>query len=177
MDPFHFADATAPGLMLAYGTGRLGCHISGDGDWGIVNTAPKPDWMGFLPDWFWTYNYPNNVINEGVPINGCVGNHCMVLPEPVFPTPLYESIACILLFAVLWSFRKRIMIPGMLFAIYLIMNGVERFLIEKIRVNTQYHIGSLDITQAEIISMVLFVLGVVGVVWLRRLPFKSDKSA
>jgi phosphatidylglycerol:prolipoprotein diacylglycerol transferase len=177
MDPFHFADAAAPGLMLAYGTGRLGCHISGDGDWGIVNTAPKPDWMGFLPDWFWTYNYPNNVINEGVPINGCVGNHCMVLPEPVFPTPLYESIACILLFAVLWSFRKRIMIPGMLFAIYLIMNGVERFLIEKIRVNTQYHIGSLDITQAEIISMVLFVLGVVGVVWLRRLPFKSDKSA
>jgi prolipoprotein diacylglyceryltransferase len=168
MDPFHFADAAAPGLMLAYGTGRMGCHISGDGDWGIVNSAPKPDWLGFLPDWTWSYTYPRNVINDGVPIEGCVGNHCMVLPEPVFPTPLYECIACLLLFAGLWSIRKRILIPGMLFAIYLVMNGVERFLIEKIRVNTQYHIGSLDITQAEIISVVLFLLGVFGMIWLNR---------
>jgi len=86
----------------------------------------------------------------------------------VFPTPLYECIACLLLFAGLWSIRKRILIPGMLFAIYLVMNGVERFLIEKIRVNTQYHIGSLDITQAEIISVVLFLLGVFGMIWLNR---------
>lgn len=168
MDPFHFADATAPGLMLAYGTGRLGCHISGDGDWGIVNNSPKPDLLGFLPDWFWSYQYPNNVINEGVPLEGCIGNHCMILPEPVFPTPLYECIACIILFAGLWSIRKRVLIPGMLFSIYLVMNGVERFLIEKIRVNTQYHIGALDITQAEIISVILFALGLFGIYRLNR---------
>ncbi|MEZ5069128.1 MAG: hypothetical protein R2847_11895 [Bacteroidia bacterium] len=41
-------DATAPGLMLSYGTGRLGCHLAGDGDWGIVNTAAKPSWFPFL---------------------------------------------------------------------------------------------------------------------------------
>jgi len=50
----------------------------------------------------------------------------------------------------------------------MVMNGTERFLIEKIRVNTKYHFGSLDITQAEIISLVLFVLGVVGIIWLKR---------
>ncbi len=56
----HLCDATAPGLMLAYGIGRLGCQISGDGDWGIATTE-KPGWLSWLPDWAWSYNYPNNV--------------------------------------------------------------------------------------------------------------------
>lgn len=51
-------DAAAPGLMLAYGIGRLGCQVAGDGDWGIANTAPKPGW---IPQWLWSYDYPNNV--------------------------------------------------------------------------------------------------------------------
>ncbi len=169
MNPFHFADSAAPGLMLSYGTGRVGCHISGDGDWGIVNTAPKPDWMSILPDWMWAYRYPNNVLSEGIPIEGCIGNHCMILPEPVFPTPLYEAIACIGLFFVLWALRKHISIPGMLFSAYLIMNGVERFFIEKIRVNTKYHIGSYDITQAEIISVVLILIGITGLIVFRKI--------
>jgi phosphatidylglycerol:prolipoprotein diacylglycerol transferase len=169
MNPFHFADSAAPGLMLAYGTGRVGCHISGDGDWGIVNTAAKPDWMSFLPDWMWAYRYPNNVLSEGIPIEGCMGKHCMILPEPVFPTPLYEAIACIGLFFVLWYLRRQITIPGMLFSVYLIMNGVERFFIEKIRVNTKYHIGSYDITQAEIISVVLIILGITGLIVFKKL--------
>ena len=162
MNPFHFSDAAAPGLMLAYGTGRLGCQISGDGDWGIVNNNPKPSWMEFLPDWFWSYNYPHNVLSEGIPIPGCTGPHCMMLPEPVYPTPLYEAIVCIGLFFVLWSLRTRINIAGMLFSIYLILNGVERFFIEKIRVNTKYHISGHEITQAEIISVVLVILGTAG---------------
>lgn len=162
MNPFHFADAAAPGLMLAYGTGRLGCQISGDGDWGIVNNNPKPSWMEFLPDWFWSYNYPHNVLSEGIPIPGCTGPHCMMLPEPVYPTPLYEAIVCIGLFFVLWSMRTRINVPGMLFSIYLIFNGIERFFIEKIRVNTKYHISGHEITQAEIISVVLVILGTAG---------------
>ena len=51
-------------LFLTYGIGRNGCHFSGD-DWGIV-LSNQPDWW-FLPDWMWSYNYPNNVINEGIP--------------------------------------------------------------------------------------------------------------
>ena len=51
MSIIHLTDATLPGLMLAYGIGRIGCQIAGDGDWGIPNDAPKPEWMSFLPDW------------------------------------------------------------------------------------------------------------------------------
>jgi phosphatidylglycerol---prolipoprotein diacylglyceryl transferase len=168
MNPFHFSDSAAPGLMLAYGTGRIGCHIAGDGDWGIVNNNPVPSWLSFLPDWLWGYQYPNNVLSEGITIEGCVGKHCMMLPEAVYPTPLYEAIVCISLFFVLWSLRKRITIPGMLFSVYLIMNGVERFFIEKIRVNTKYHFGTYEITQAEIIAVLLIITGVTGAILLRK---------
>lgn len=155
----HISDAAAPGLMLAYGIGRMGCHFSGDGDWGIQNLAPKPEWMSFLPDWVWAYSYPNNVINAGVPIEGCVGNYCNELLYPVFPTPIYEIIMALGIFALLWSIRKRIKIPGLLFGIYLVFNGLERFLIEKIRVNTKYVIFGNEITQAEIISSILIIIG------------------
>lgn len=161
-------DAAAPGLMLAYGTGRLGCQLSGDGDWGIVNLAPKPDWMSFLPDWFWSYNYPHNVVNEGLPIPDCIGHHCFALAQPVFPTPLYESIACIGLFFLLWSFRKKIVHPGVFFSWYLLFNGIERFFIELIRVNSKYHLAGIDFTQAQLISALLIVAGVSGIVLLKK---------
>lgn len=152
-------DATAPALILAYGVGRIGCHLSGDGDWGIVNLAAKPEWMSVLPDWLWSYTYPHNVLGEGIPIEGCVGRHCAVLPEPVYPTPLYEAIMSISIFGFLWMIRTRVQIAGMLFGIYLILNGIERFLIEQIRVNTTYKIGGNAITQAEIISVALIIIG------------------
>ncbi|MDG2139720.1 MAG: prolipoprotein diacylglyceryl transferase, partial [Flavobacteriales bacterium] len=90
----HLIDSTAPALMLAYGIGRIGCQMSGDGDWGIVNLAPKPDWLSIFPDWVWSYDFPNNVINAGVYIEGCTGRFCSVLPQPVWPTALYEVIMC-----------------------------------------------------------------------------------
>lgn len=161
-------DACAPGLMLGYGIGRIGCHMSGDGDWGIDNLAPKPGFMSFLPDSFWAFRYPHNVINEGIPIEGCAGPHCMQLPNPVFPTPLYEAIACILIFFVLWSLRKKIRIPGQMFSLYLLLNGVERFLIEKIRVNSLYHIFGMSITQAEIISFIFILIGTAGLIYFSR---------
>lgn len=157
MPVIHLADAIAPGLMLGYAIGRIGCQVSGDGDWGIVNSLPKP--FSWLPDSFWAYRYPHNVLNEGVPIPGCVGEYCNQLPQAVFPTPLYESIVCLILFGVLWFIRKRIHIAGRLTAVYLMMNGVERFLIEKIRVNTTYDFGSFQPTQAELISTILFLGG------------------
>ena len=52
------ADIGSPGMMLAYAVGRMGCHLSGDGDWGRVNLAPKPGWLSWLPDWAWSYKYP-----------------------------------------------------------------------------------------------------------------------
>jgi phosphatidylglycerol:prolipoprotein diacylglycerol transferase len=162
--PLHIADATAPGIMLAYGTGRLGCQLSGDGDWGIVNLAPKPEWMSFLPDWFWSYSYPHNVISSGVPMEGCFGRHCMILPQPVFPTPLYEAIICITLFFVLWSLRKKMKLPGTVFSLYLLLNGIERFSIEQIRVNNKFMFLGMNLTQAEIIASCLILLGTTGLI-------------
>ncbi|PLX01979.1 MAG: diacylglyceryl transferase [Marinilabiliales bacterium] len=155
----HLADIVAPALIIAYGIGRLGCHTAGDGDWGIVNTLSKPDWLNFLPDWLWAYNYPHNIINEGIPIPGCIGPHCMALAEPVFPTPIYETFMAVIIFIILWTIRKRIKIPGLLFAIYLMFNGVERFLIEHIRVNNIFNFLGMKVTQAEVISTLIFIAG------------------
>jgi prolipoprotein diacylglyceryl transferase len=163
INAWHLCDAAAPALMLSYGIGRLGCQLSGDGDWGIANTAPKPGWMSGLPDWMWSFKFPHNVNNEGIPIPGCVGRWCHELPEPVFPTSFYEFLMAAVLFAVLWGIRKRIQAPGLLFSIYLIMNGAERFLIEQIRVNSLYTFGSFQVTQAQIISSILMIIGIFGV--------------
>ena len=166
--PMQISDAVVPGLMLAYGTGRIGCQLAGDGDWGIVNMHVKPGWLSWLPDWAWAYNYPHNVINEGLPIPGCTGRHCSMLPDAVYPTPLYEAITCILLFFFLWGIRKKINIPGMITSIYLLLNGTERFLIEKIRVNNKYHIAGYAMTQAEIISFLMIIAGIAGIIYLSR---------
>lgn len=166
--PFwQVADAVAPALMIAYGIGRLGCHFSGDGDWGIV-AAAMPEWW-FLPDWLWAYDYPNNVIHEGVPIEGCTYEYCRRLDPPVYPTAIYEVVMASVLGGFLLSLRKRLQhLPGMLFFIYLIVNGMERFLIEKIRVNPKYDLGFMTVTQAEIIAMGFILVGALGVWWVRR---------
>lgn len=167
MPAWHVCDAAAAGLMLSYGTGRLGCHLSGDGDWGIDNLAAKPDWLSFLPDWAWSSRYAHNVLSEGVPIPGCEGAHCFQLLNPVYPTALYEAFACILLFVFLWSIRKRFTIPGTFFLFYLLLNGIERFVIEKIRVNTTYSIFNAHITQAEIISSAFIIVSLIGLLILK----------
>lgn len=155
--PLHMLDVGAPGMMLAYGVGRIGCHMAGDGDWGIVNSHPKP--FSWLPDWLWAYTYPNNVAGEGDPIPGCVGKFCNELPQPVYPTPIYEVIAALLIFWFLWKIRDKITTPGMMFGIYLMFNGLERFLVELIRVNSKYHVAGIPFTQAELISAILFIAG------------------
>ena len=154
----HLADAMAPTMMLAYALGRIGCQVSGDGDWGIVNLKPKP--FSWLPDWMWAYQYPHNVVNEGVPIPGCTGPYCNQLAQPVYPTALYEILACLVLFFVIWFIRKRIKVAGQLAGLYLIFNGMERFFIEKIRVNTTYDFLPFKPTQAEIISLLMIIAGI-----------------
>ncbi len=169
------ADAVAPALVAGYGVGRIGCQLSGDGDWGIVNTAPKPGWMGFLPDWMWSFRYPHNVLNTSytepvlsVPIEGCDWQYCMQLSEPVWPTPFYETLMMLLVFGILWTLRKRIRPQGMLFFIYLMLIAVERFFIEKIRVNVPHQVAGIELTQAEIISIALFLIGLGGVWYTAR---------
>lgn len=159
MNVVHLCDTMAPVMMFAYAAGRIGCHMSGDGDWGIVNTHPKP--FSWMPDWLWAYNYPHNVVGEGVPIPGCSGPYCSQLVPPVFPTPLYELIVCFILFLILWSLRKKIKVPGQLFGLYLLLNGVERFFIELIRVNTRYEFLPFKPTQAELIASLLVISGIV----------------
>ncbi len=152
-------DAAAPALMLSYGTGRIGCQVAGDGDWGIQHTAPNP--YSWLPNWMWSYTYPHNVNESGHPIPDCVGKYCNELSFPVYPTPFYEIIMGLLLFGLLWSVRRKIKTPGRLFALYLMVNGLERFFIEKIRVNTRLNIFGFQPTQAEVISTLLFLAGLI----------------
>ena len=161
--PLHMLDVGGPGMMLAYSVGRIGCHLSGDGDWGIANLNPKP--FSWLPDWLWAYTYPNNVAMEGIAIPGCTGRFCSVLSLPVYPTPIYEVIVCFILFLILWRIRREIKLPGMMFGIYLMMNGLERFFVELIRVNTKYHVGGISFTQAELISSILFICGLLLVIY------------
>ncbi len=171
----HLIDASAPALILSYGVGRIGCQLSGDGDWGIVNMAPKPGWMSFLPDWVWSFNYPHNVNSEGLPIPGCIGPHCSQLPLPVFPTPIYETLMALVIFGVLWMLRKRISIPGMLFSIYMIMNGAERLLIEQIRVNERYHLRGFSFTQAELIAVLIMLVGIAGIILTKKWAAKKPE--
>lgn len=164
---WHLNDAMAPTMMLAYSLGRIGCQISGDGDWGIENTTTKP--ISWLPDWMWSYTFPHNVNEVGVKITGCTdAKYCNELPVGVYPTSFYEIVACFLLFLLIWSLRKKFKIPGTLFAFYLILNGLERFFIEKIRVNTRINFFGFQPTQAEVISTFLFLTGVIIWVVLTR---------
>jgi phosphatidylglycerol:prolipoprotein diacylglycerol transferase len=149
-----FLDAVAPAMMLGYAIGRLGCQVSGDGDWGIAaNMALKPTW---LPSWLWAQTYHNNI--AGI----------MIANPGVYPTPIYETLMATGCFALLWAARKHPFQPGWLYAFYLILAGIERLLIEQIRVNVRLHFYGVDFTQAELISLIFLSVGVVGIVVLSR---------
>ena len=174
---WHLNDTMAPTMMLAYSLGRIGCQVSGDGDWGIENTSTKP--FSWLPDWMWSYTYPHNVNEVGVKIADCTDTKfCNELPVGVYPTPFYEIVLCFILFLVIWSVRKKFKIPGTLFSLYLILNGLERFFVEKIRVNTRLDIFGLHPTQAEIISSLLFLTGVaIWIILARKAKISKTTSA
>lgn len=169
----HLTDATLPGLMLAYGVGRIGCQVSGDGDWGIPNDAPKPEWLSWLPDWAWAYDYPNNVLGVDLKTDFAQMGY-VSLTGQAWPTPLYETTMAVLIFGFLWAFRKRWKVPGVLAAWYLLLSGIERLLIEQIRINNEYDILG-GVTQAEIISVVLIVLGTVGIFVMPKVGHKLVK--
>lgn len=147
-------DAIAPSLMLGYAIGRLGCQLSGDGDWGIASDlALKPDW---IPGWLWAQTYDGNIVGVVIP------------PPGVYPTPLYESAAAFALFGILWALRSATARPGFLFSMYLILAGFERLLVEKIRVNPHHEWLGIGATQAEVISVLLILAGLLGAVLALR---------
>ena len=121
-------DLAAPALALGYAIGRIGCQISGDGDYGT-------DWDG--P---WAMAYPDGT----EPID-----------TPVHPTPIYETLAMGLVALLLWRWRERFQ-PGILFAIYLVLAGTERFLIEFIRRNDAVLAG---LTTAQLLSLAMVAAG------------------
>jgi phosphatidylglycerol:prolipoprotein diacylglycerol transferase len=147
-------DAFAPALMLAYALGRVGCQLSGDGDWGIAaNMASKPGWV---PAWLWAQTYANNI--AGI----------VIAPPGVYPTPIYETLMCLALFAALWAVRKHPFRPGWLFALYLLLCGLERLAIEPIRINPRAHFLGIAATQAEFLAAALAIVGAAGLVALSR---------
>lgn len=206
IDLWILADSFGPALMLAYAVGRLGCQFSGDGDWGILNSAYISDINGnlmlaqagqfqqalinntryyteqfgslaqvpqqfFDPSWLPLFlkaqNYTHNVLGEGFVLPDCEGQYCTFLPVAVFPTPIYEFGLCAVGFGLLIYARRYLKVSGQLCALYLLLVGIERFFIEKIRVNTLYSVGSFHFTQAELISVLLIIAGIV-IFWLRR---------
>ncbi|MBB6133217.1 phosphatidylglycerol:prolipoprotein diacylglycerol transferase [Massilia aurea] len=147
-------DAAAPAMMLGYALGRIGCQVSGDGDWGVAsNIALKPD---FLPTWMWAQTYENNIIGEVIAAPG------------VYPAPMYETVMGLACFALLWVLRDHRFRKGWLFSLYVLLAGVERMVIEQVRINPMFDIGFATATQAEIISGLLILSGAVGLVLLAR---------
>jgi phosphatidylglycerol:prolipoprotein diacylglycerol transferase len=132
-------DLAAPGLAIGYAVGRIGCQLSGDGDYGIPWDGP------------WAMAYPDGVVPTEVEVH---------------PTPIYETLALGIATYVLWRLRDRLR-PGLLFAVYLVIAGSERFLIEFIRRNEDVAIG---LTQAQLLSLAMAIAGVAWLVAAARRP-------
>jgi phosphatidylglycerol:prolipoprotein diacylglycerol transferase len=130
-------DMTVTALALGYALGRIGCQVSGDGDYGIRSSLP------------WAMGYPHGTV-----------------PTPpgvtVQPTPIYETVTMGLVALLLWHLRDRVR-PGVIVALYCLLSGLERFLVEFIRRNKEVVVG---LTAAQLESAVLMI---VGAVWLALL--------
>src|SRR6476660_9039626 len=125
-------DFAAVGLALGYAIGRIGCQVSGDGDYGIRSDLP------------WAMGYPHGTVPTPAGVK-------------VQPTPIYETLAMGLLAYALWRLRDRVA-PGVLFALYLLGSGVERLLVEFIRRNPETVAG---LTTPQVESVVLALIGAI----------------
>jgi phosphatidylglycerol:prolipoprotein diacylglycerol transferase len=132
-------DLSGPCLALGYAIGRIGCQVSGDGDYGKAWDGP------------WAMSYPDGTVPTAP-------------GETVHPTPIYETLTMGLLAFVLWQLRDRVR-PGALFALYLVGSGLERFLVEFLRRNEDVLLG---LTAAQLEALSIFTIGVVWVAVLLR---------
>jgi phosphatidylglycerol---prolipoprotein diacylglyceryl transferase len=120
--------AAAPALALGYGIGRIACQLAGDGTYGTPSDLP------------WAMSYPHGEVPT---------------TEHVHPTPVYETLTSLLIFAMLWRLRKRTT-PLRLFALYLMLAGLERLLVEFIRLNEPVVLG---LTQPQLFAVGMLVVG------------------
>ncbi len=127
------ADASAPAIALGQAIGRLGCQAAGDGDWGKETALP------------WGMAYPYAVVGWDKPPG-----------VRVHPTPLYEAAAYAAIFALLWRLRREPAADGAILALYLVLSGAARFLVEFVRVNPRIAFG---LTEAQLASLTLVVIG------------------
>ncbi len=130
-------DLCAPALALGYAVGRVGCQLSGDGDYGQPWDGP------------WAMSYPDGTVPT---------------TEEVHPTPVYETLAMAGIAYVLWRLRDRLT-GGLLFALYLVLAGTERLLVEFIRRNEDVALG---LTQAQLISVGMILAGGIWLLLARR---------
>ena len=145
----ELADAAAPALALGYAIGRVGCQISGDGDYGVASELP------------WAMAYPEGAVPT---------------TEVVHPTPIYETLALGVATVFLWRVRDHVR-PGMLMALYLLIAGAERLLIEFIRRNDAVLLG---LTTAQLVSvgMVAVAVGWIALAGgIRREPQLEGRPA
>jgi phosphatidylglycerol---prolipoprotein diacylglyceryl transferase len=133
---WQMADVAAVPLAAGYAIGRIGCQLAGDGDYGIAWDGP------------WAMAYPDGTVPT---------------TEEVHPTPVYETLVMGTVAVLLWRWRHRWR-PGTLFALWLVLAGVERFLIEFIRRNDEVVAG---LTQPQLIAIAMVALGG-AFLWLRR---------
>lgn len=140
-------ECTAPGLAIGQAIGRIGCHVAGDGDWGVPTNVP------------WGVAYTHAIVGWDYPPG-----------VRVHPTPLYEAAAYTLVFALLWRLRKRNPPDGTLFSVYLVCASLARFGIEFIRINPKVALG---LSQAQWIALTLMTC---GAAWLLRHPTSLSLS-
>ena len=158
------ADAVAPSLIIAYGIGRIGCHLAGDGDYGIPTSLP------------WGTNYENGIVPPSHLFNGTeyattFPNNIFPDSTPLHPTPIYELLASLIIFFILWKLRKKNFKDGTILMFYFILSSFSRFIVEFIRINPKILLG---LTEAQIISLILFLIGTVGLFYL--LKFGKTRS-
>ncbi len=125
------ADAAAPAITIGYILGRVGCQLSGDGDYGRASSVP------------WAMSYPQGTVPT---------------LERVHPTPVYDVLMCLPIFLLLVHLRRRPHTDGNPWGVFLVLTGVQRFIVEFWRRNPPEVLG---LTAAQVTSLVMIVLGLV----------------
>jgi len=151
----ELADISAPALALAYGLGRIGCFLVGD-DYG----RPTDSWVGVaFPNGAPPSTAGNLRRGFGVDIPADIPDGQVL---SVYPTQLFETGISLLIFFILWRLRFKDRPAGWLFSLWLVLAGVERFVIEFFRAKDDRFFGALSL--AQVISIGLMVVGL----WLMR---------
>ncbi|MGK7312570.1 MAG: prolipoprotein diacylglyceryl transferase [Candidatus Longimicrobiales bacterium M2_2A_002] len=147
-------DSTAPALALAYAIGRMGCFLVGD-DYG----RPTDSWVGIaFPEGYppTTAGYFRSI---GYEIAPSIPDTAVLT---VIPTQLFEVAAALVMFAILWRISGSLR-AGRLFAVYLVLYGIERFIIEFWRAKTDFI--ALGLTTSQVASLILLVIA--AIIWRR----------